>query len=245
VTDPLLIDISPHCPQQPDVWARLREDPRFVGAILKGGQGLRDCGRWVRQHAEAIRAAGIPLGYYWYLRLDQDGAAQADAFAKLLAEHPANMWPIVDVEEGGGDGRPSNAKLVKSRGVGLVERVTREFVGRLWLRTGLPTILYTGGWLRGLGLRSMLGCEYLWLSAFTPRLPAAWYELDLGCPRERLWAWQYMGNSGSRVLAKLAGYPRTSPIGVQCDISAVVMPDGIRRVGVAERPSVGTTGPGR
>ncbi len=243
MTDPLLLDVSPHCPQRPDVWSRLAAaGAPWAGAILKGGQGLHDCGRWVREHAEAVRAAGIPLGYYWFLRLDRDGAAQADAFADLIAEQPCNVWPIVDVEEGS-----DNAEHVVQRGRERVVEVTREFVGRLWLRTSLPTILYAGGWLRGLGLRSMLGCEYLWLAAYTSRLPAAWYEHDLGCPPDRLWAWQYAGHNGREMLAALDGYPRTSPIGVQVDISAVVMPGGMRRVGVAERaePSACALGPNR
>ena len=235
--DPLLVDISPHSRHaiRPEAWARFAAaGPPWVGAILKAGQGLHDCGTWVREHAAAVREAGIPLGYYWYLRLDGDdnnyGAEQADAFAALMAEQPANIWPIVDVEEGGGDGRESNAEIVDRHGPGVVSTIVRAFVERIRARTGLPTILYAGGWLRGLGLRSLLGCELLWLAAYTSRLPASWYEHDLGCPLERLWAWQYAGFNGQRMLAELAGYPHTSPIGMQVDISAVVMPGGLARV---------------
>jgi GH25 family lysozyme M1 (1,4-beta-N-acetylmuramidase) len=236
VTEPLLVDCSPWSSLKPEAWARLAAaGPPWAGVVLKGGQGLRDTGSWVREHAPAVREAGLELGLYWYLRLDRPGADQADALAELMAEQACTLWPSVDVEEGGGDGRPSNDALVAQRGAGIVDTVTRAFVERLRARTGLPTILYTGGWLRSLRLRSLLGCELLWLAAYTAELPARWYEHDLGCPRDRLWAWQYMGQSGRGALAELAGYPHTSPIGDDLDISAVVMRGGVEHVGVAER----------
>lgn len=248
MSDPLAIDISPHCSIRPDDWARLAAvgHPWLCG-ILKAGQGTHDTGTWVREHAEAVRAARLTLGYYWYLRLDRPGAEQADALADLIDESPCTMWPVVDVEEGGGDGRPSNDALVAQRGAGLVDTITRAFVRRIDERLGLPTILYAGGWLRSLRLRSMLGCEYLWISAATRTLPRAWYEHDLGCPLARLFGWQYAVQPGTGMIAELAGYPHTTPIGDSCDITEIVMPGGLEAVAVVERPapSVCADGPGR
>lgn len=233
--DQLLIDVSPYSAAiiKPEAWTRVAQagEP-WAGVVLKAGEGARDCGRWVREHAVAVREAKIPLGLYWYLRLGEPAEVQAEVFARLMAEVAPSIWPVVDVEEGSG-----NAAFVEQRGPELVRTATEAFVARVRERTGLPSILYTGGWVRGLGLRSLMGCEALWLAAYTEKLSARWYEQDLGCPRERLWAWQYAGFDGRRMLGCLDGYPRTSPVGEQCDISAIVMPDGMQRVGVAERPS--------
>lgn len=219
MTDALLIDLSPYCPQRPSCWPALADagDP-WAGVVLRGGNGLRDDGQWVREHSAAIHDAGLPLGLYWYLRLRSDGAEQADRFADLIDEVQPTLLPIVDVEEGDGNADIVH-RLGPERGRAHVEQVTRAFTARILERTGQTSILYAGGWLRGIRPRE-LGCDLLWLAAYTSTLPRVWYEQDLDY-EGRLWAWQYAGLDARGVHCELAGYPRTTPIG-DADISAVV-----------------------
>lgn len=227
---PLLIDVSPWQRDtiQSFAWSRLAADPAYAGVILKAGEGLRDTGVWLRGHADAVRATRLDLGYYWYLRLDALGAAQADAFARVLDREPGTLRCIVDVEEGSG-----NDNIVSARGAGVLAEAVHTFAERIAQRTGLAPILYAGGWARSLRI-GRCGCAALWIAAYTARLPAAW-TTAMGFAPHELWAWQYAGASGRGMLAELAGYPHTTPIG-DADISAVVMRDGLERMRWVERP---------
>lgn len=241
--DPLLLDLSPWCPQPPSCWPTLAAaGPPWSGAILRAGHGLHDDGAWVRDHGRAVRAAGLELGLYWYLTLGDDAEAQADAFCALLGELQPTLIPIIDVEGGSG-----NAELVAARGLvagrALIQQHVRAFVARIRERTGQPCVLYAGGWLRGVLGRAAagLGCELLWISAYTARL-WPWLFEGMGFTLDRVWAWQYAGLDGHGVHDELAGYPRTTPIG-PADINAVI--GGMQRARWrVEMPSVcGPSGP--
>jgi GH25 family lysozyme M1 (1,4-beta-N-acetylmuramidase) len=231
--DPLIVDCSPWQTFGTERWADLAADPRFRGAILKATEGLGGTGSWFAKHWPAVGATKLHRGAYHFLRLDSPGTAQADHFLATIDRAggwsaPLDLLPVVDVEEGSG-----NDAIVARRGAGIVSDTTRAFVERVKHRTGREVVLYTGGWLRSLGLRDRLGCAYLWIAAYTATLPAAWCE-QLGFTREMLWGWQYCGGQG----AELTGYPRTTPIG-DVDISALTLPGGLAalRAGLwAERP---------
>jgi GH25 family lysozyme M1 (1,4-beta-N-acetylmuramidase) len=221
--DPLLVDLAlPFFPRfAPSSWARLgAAGPRWRGAILRGGLGLADDGPRVGEHARAIRAAGLELGVYWYQIYRRDPVEQADAFANLLVETRPTLLPILDVEGGGNEG-VSSAE---------VTRETLAFVEHLRKRTGQEVILYAGGWLRGLlGKRARrLGCDRLWLSAYTPH-PQGYFE-PMGFELKDVPWWQYAGADARGVHAKLAGFPRTTPIG-NADITVEIVPGGIDAAG--------------
>jgi len=238
VTSPLLVDHA--YPPSPSCWADLAAaGAPWHGAILKASEGLRPH-RHLEPHWAAIRDAGgarygvdFFRGGYHFLRLDCPGAAQADHYLDTIERaggwDVGDLWPIVDIEEGSG-----NDAIVSRRGAGVVSDVAHAFVERVRQRTGREVVLYFGGWLRSLGLRSTLGCRYGWIAAYTPTLPAAWWR-DLGFVE--LWAWQYAGHAGN-MLAELEGYPHTTPVG-DADISALTLPGGIERMRSllwAERP---------
>jgi GH25 family lysozyme M1 (1,4-beta-N-acetylmuramidase) len=234
VTSRLLIDISPYQARTvpPSCWPRLAAAGAPWGpVILKAGEGARDTGPWLREHAAAIRAAGLDLGLYWYLRLDRSPTEQADRLAAAIAETGPTLRAIVDIEEGSG-----NDDVVARHGTGAVSMAGLDFTARITQRTGLAPILYAGGWLRSLKLRDRMGCAALWLAAYVAKLPAQEWCAQLGFGADELWAWQYAGLGRDGVDAKLDGYPRTTPIG-DADISAVVMPDGVARMRWCERPS--------
>jgi GH25 family lysozyme M1 (1,4-beta-N-acetylmuramidase) len=252
--DPLLVDCSPWQTFGPERWADLAADPRFHGVILKATEGVGGAAGWQARSAAwfarhwpavgAVRKEGLEFyrGAYHFLRLDSPGAAQADHFLRTIDaagswSAPLDLLPVVDVEEGSG-----NDAIVARRGAGIVSDTTHAFVARVRQVTGREVVLYTGGWLRSLGLRDRLGCAWLWLAAYTATLPAAWYE-QLGFTRASLWGWQYCGGQG----ADLAGYPHTTPVG-NVDISALTLPGSLAalRAGLwAERPapSVCAAGP--
>ncbi len=230
---PLLIDVSPYQRDtiRPSAWARLAAAGAPWGpVVLKAGEGLRDTGRWLREHAAAVRAAGLDLGLYWYLRLDADAVKQADRFAAAIEATKPTLRAIVDIEEGSG-----NDDIVARRGAACVSAAGRAFAKRVTERTGLPPILYAGGWLRSLKLRDRMGCEALWLAAYVAKLPAHEWCSQLGFTAAELWAWQYAGCSGRGMLCELASYPRTTPIG-DADISIVTMGRGVERMRWCERP---------
>lgn len=232
----LLVDISPWSPQQPSCWPALAAaGAPWSGVVLKAGEGTRDTGRWLRDHARAVRATRLDLGLYWSLRLDADPTLQADRFADVITETGPTLRVIVDVEEGGGASGTANNDQVTARGAGIVSVATRAFAARIEARTGLAPILYAGGWLRSLGLRDRMGCAALWLAAYTATLPAEEWCAQLGFRADELWAWQYAGAAGRGIEARLVGHPHTTPIG-PADISVITMDRGIERMRWCERP---------
>lgn len=219
--DPLLVDLAlPFSKLRPEAWGRLRAaGAPWRGVILRAGHGLRDDGPRLREHAAAIREAGLELAFYWYLLARSDGTMQANAFADLMREQRPTLLPIVDVE-GAGNERATAARVMAT---------TRAFVGRVRERTGQATILYAGAWARAmLGPRARdLGCDLLWLPAYVARLSPTYFT-GLGFRFADLLWWQYCGADGRGVHAALAGYPRTTPAGPM-DISVQIMPGGIER----------------
>jgi hypothetical protein len=93
------------------------------------------------------------------------------------------------------------------------------FAKRVVERTGKQPILYGGSLLRQLHITSRMGCGYLWIPEWSP-------ELDWGLVTEMGWneastlLWQDVGDGSDTAPA---GYPHTTPIGAELDISIMVL----------------------
>lgn len=151
--------------------------------------------------------------HYWTRR--HDARKQAERYLREL--EAAGGWAlgttyaVVDAEEGQNDGA-SPAE---------VEDGISTFAEVVLTETGRDTALYCGWWVREIGVRSKMGCRYVWPAAYTPRLDPHAYT-DLGFTLDELLAWQYCGDGDS----VLAGYPKTVPgLGPE-DISAITIAGG-------------------
>lgn len=248
--EPLLVDISPWSRTKPSQWRDLAAaGPPWTGGIVKASEGAVDYARWrgapwLGPHWSALGDAGGDLGRPWlrgayhFLIADGCGAPQADAFLDALERaggwRPGDLWPIVDVEEGSGNGARA-ARL----GCSVVEDTCAAFAARVRERLGAPTILYAGWWLRSIGIRSRMGCEWLWYASYTPKLSTSTYGA-IGWSADRLILWQYDGSGDSN--GHLHGYPTRAPIdhGEDVDISALTIPGGLARLtGMLAAPTCG------
>ena len=220
--DPLIVDVyEDDLNGHPNWPALLAAGPPWAGAILKATEGLHYAPSWFGWHwTQLANLTGPRLGQdffrgaYHYLRMDHDGAAQADYYCDLVDAHggrlKGDIWPIVDVEWAG------NADATADEVIGCVT----AFSARCKERTGKPTILYGGSMLHDLGIRDHMGCEKLWVARYTRILPKWGYE-RIGWHLDELFAWQYCGGTESY----LEDYPKTSPLG-KVDISAVLANGG-------------------
>lgn len=251
MTSPLLVDVSVYQDRAipPAAWAQLAAaGPPWHGVILKATEGRAGAAweapslAWFGRHWPAVRHGGGERygsswfrGAYHFLRVREDGAAQADHYLATIERaggwDVGDLWPIVDVESS-----RANAGATRAQ----VEDVTSSWVERVRQRTGRDVVLYAGYWLAELGITSRMGCSWLWYAAYTRTLARATYE-RIGWDAASLWAWQYAGADARGPLAELAGYPHTTPIG-DADISALMLPGGIEATRArlwAERPAAG------
>lgn len=242
MTDPLLADASPWSAVRPDAWRELARDPAWNGAILKTSEGHRAYDAWLGPHWRAVGAASDRQdwlrGGYHFAIMDGRGREQADvcldAIERAGGWFERDLFVTVDAEEGSG-----NHVRVAQLGRAVVEDTVDSFSARVLERTGRPTILYAGWWLRSIGVTSRMGCEWLWMASYTRTLQAATYGA-MGWDPSRLLLWQYDGSQGADGV--LAGYPTRAPItgGESVDVSVLTMPGGVealRRVLWAERPA--------
>lgn len=241
---PLLVDVSPWQPR-PN-WAVLEKlGPPWHGAIVKVSEGLSvatakgDTG-WFERNFRAVREVGGDRygldwfrGGYHFLRFDIDGTKQADVYLAAIEKAGGfavgDLWPIVDVELGGEKHPNHNATAL------LIEATTLAFVTRVRAASGRPVMLYGNGAMRDKGIKSRMGCDWLWCPRYTAELPRTIYE-RAGWTAEQLVAWQYTDGTNS----ELAGHPKFPPGFGPCDVSAVVLAGGIERLRSllwAERPS--------
>jgi GH25 family lysozyme M1 (1,4-beta-N-acetylmuramidase) len=246
VTDPVFIDVSYYQAAMipTTAWPTLAADPAYCGVVLKATEGLGGPPRWdawLRDHWPAVRDAyrresrygqSAFRGAYHFLLLSHHGAAQADHYLRTIERaggwDVGDVWPILDVEK-----TKANQQAVDASGPMIVVDTVRDFVRRIDQVTGRDTILYGGRWINDIGVRSRMGCSWLWWASYTETLSTQAYA-PTWTP-DRLWAWQYAGGAGT---ARLAGYPTTSPLG-PTDLSALTLPggfDAMRRLLWAESP---------
>jgi hypothetical protein len=201
----------------------------WCGAMLKVSQGTYYAApAWLDAMWPRARAAGDRYGVSWfripyiYLDVSQDGAAQA-AFALKQIDAAGGLdhgdpLVVIDVERGGQHPNATKAQIVD---------VGSKCAAMLRTRTGREVVCYGGDYLRSNGVTiDELGCDLGWVADYNANLPATQYE-SIGCPLERLLAWQYGGKNGDGSEAVgLQGYPHTTPAG-NADLSALVIPGGV------------------
>lgn len=154
------------------------------------------------------------FAYHYWLRRH---GAREQALRYLVEVERAGGWApgttvaVVDAEEGQNAG--ASAAEVED-GVSTFAEVVRE-------ETGRKTAVYCGWWVHDLGIKSRMGCDYVWPASYTPRLDPSRYAA-LGFKVDEMIAWQYCGDGDS----VLAGYPKTAPgLGPE-DISAITLAGG-------------------
>jgi hypothetical protein len=162
-------------------------------------------------------------GYYCFLDLNQDGAAQAEFFWKMMTkiggEKAGTIWAMVDVERGGQRSIPSKQQVLD--GVTAWANQYAQLSGR-------KATLYGGELLRSLGIHEpgapieLLGCGRNAIALYGATLPEQ-VVIETGTDEAHLEWWQYDGDGE----AYLAGYPRVAPGFGPRDISVLTVPGGL------------------
>ncbi len=96
-----------------------------------------------------------------------DGAAQGDAYTRVLAEAgwgAQDIVPIIDVEAGGE--RAANRRASAQQVVDCVSKIAE----RVRVNTGRRVMLYGRGLMRDLGIHDRMGCDQVWNPSYTPRM---------------------------------------------------------------------------
>lgn len=214
----------------------------WAGAILKLGEGLRyEYTKWARAMRGPIIESdryGHDLfdGFYFYLRLEQDGKAQANQAWLLMdrvgREKIGTLPLLLDVERG--------TQTVTNRALGEV--CVRAFVARWTTLAGRAPILYGGELLESWGVQDRLGCAWNWLACYGAHLGgaagSAAFARARGTDLEHVVGWQYSGADKHDPLP--VGLPETAPGCGKVDLSVLVLPGGLEAMRTslwAERPA--------
>lgn len=224
--DPLFVDVYPGDGYK-DWKAFIAAGLPWAGALFKASQGTWFRSDWTGATRQAfINAAGDRYGvtafdgFYHYLDLSQDGAAQADyamrAVERAGGEKIGTLWMMVDVERGG--------QRIQNPAKALVEDRTRAFAARYIELTGREATLYGGELLRSVGVTDRLGCARSALAIYGSTLPANIISRT-GTDLEHTLFWQYQGTEAQTGPAR---YPRAAPgCGSKIDINAMITPGGL------------------
>ena len=210
------LDLGPRPP-----WSVVATTHGFCGAIIKASEGTQyNDGGWFKTNWPAVRDAGGNRygsswfrGAYTFIKFDQSGSAQADAYLKAV--EGAGGWdsgdilPIVDVELGG----PGNSNR-KATAQQVIACVT-ECANRLRQQTSRRIILYGRGAMRDLGINDRMGCDAVWNPSYTPTMVRHGLE---AWELEDIVLWQYCGD-GTAAIEKL---PHAVPGFGKVDISVFV-----------------------
>ena len=193
----------------------------WSGAGLQCSNGLGTFPAWFPGAWKAAGPSSANPAYgktwfrfpYAYLVVSDDGAAQADV--ALAAVDAAGGWDIgdlwmgVDIERGE---QPANATAAQ------VETCVQAFADRILRRTGRRVMLYAGSYTRGLGIKSRMGCFGLWFPEWSRQL--SWSTVaSMGFDENSTILWQDVGDGSDTAPP---GYPHTTPIGANLDISILV-----------------------
>jgi hypothetical protein len=204
----LIVDQYPDDSGPRPPWETLVSTAGFYGVILKASEGTRyNDGGWFRKNWPAVRDAGGDRyphswcrGAYHFLRFNQSGAAQADAYLKAIDN--AGGWdsgdiiPIIDVELG----TPPNTNT-KATAQQIVQ-CTTECADRIRAVTGQRVMLYGRGAMDTRHITSHMGCDVVWNPSWTAQMVKQGLE---SWNLEDIVLWQYCGDNQ----AKLANLPHT------------------------------------
>lgn len=157
-------------------------------------------------------------GAYQYFRVTESALEQVELYLRTI--DGAGGWgagdilPMVDLESA--ENPPVIAPQV------VIDQVTK-FADLMEQLHGRRPILYAGSYVRDLGIKSHMGCAYLWTAAYGSTLPAHEY-LDMGWRLDELLGWQYQGTEG---YTGPKNYPQHCPIGPgPMDLSAITIENG-------------------
>lgn len=222
----LVADVSAHQGDAPNFKA-LAAHPGMVGVIVKISEGVSYApATWLKRNWSAAKAAGGTLRYgetwfrgaYHYLRIDVDGAKQADYFLDAIERAGGwgrgDMLPFVDAESS------HNEDATAAQVIACVS----AFARRVKERTGRGTIYYGRGFMRNLSIASRMGCVAVWNAGYTATMPMT--GLAPAFSRDDVVLWQYTDGTNGSTQHKL---PLTIPgFGGAVDLSVCV--DGARKV---------------
>jgi GH25 family lysozyme M1 (1,4-beta-N-acetylmuramidase) len=205
---PIFIDVYADDLDGSPAWPAAAADPQVAGAILKATQGLYYSDpSWLATNWRAIHAVDRSVGTDWfcgayhYLDAAANGDTQAAFFLQNLEAAGGlgvlDLWAIVDVESADNTGASAQQFI----------DATSAFAAGIQSRTGRSTMLYGGEAMRSLGIKSRMGCSWLWTASYTSTLPKSEIH-EMGWTEARLWGWQYQGTGCP---GELAGYPTSIP----------------------------------
>jgi hypothetical protein len=208
----------------PQILQLQQAGPPWTGVILQASNGVSSFPAWFPGAWKAAGpGSGNPSygkttfrGAYGYYVVGEDPVKQADV--GLDAIDAAGGWSRgdlafgVDIESGEQPGGVTAAQ---------VEDGLTAFADRVLQRTGRGPILYGGSLIRSLGITSRMGCAYLWIPEWNQGGTLDWKLVtEMGWNIDSTLLWQDVGD-GSNTAPK--GYPNTTPVGDQLDISTMVI----------------------
>jgi len=235
--DPLLVDLyADDFGGKPNIAALVAAGLPWAGVIFKVSEGTGYPSgadrEWILDYWLSGRmAAGARYGKTWfrggyhYLRIGQDGAAQAKFFLSIVDQAggwgAGDLWPMIDVE---GANNPPDASAQQ-----IVDCVS-AFAEAIGSTLGRACCLYGNQYLAERGVTSTMRCGALVIPRYTPTLPAEIYErigwkIASPAAMPTVFGWQYSGDPEG---GELAGYPTKSPLSSteNSDITAMIVAGG-------------------
>lgn len=203
----LFVDTSAYAGPNPP-WYLLAAAPNVVGVIVKATEGTGyNGGGWFANAWPALIAAAPDRygdtwfrGAYHYLRVKEDGAAQADYYIANVygagGFQAGDLLPIVDVELGGANAGATAAQVISS---------TTAFIARIKELIGRDVIIYGRGAFVTLGITDTFGASWDWDPSWTSEMSIHGIEQFIG----RVALWQYSGDGVGAVGLPLSvpGFP--------------------------------------
>ena len=127
---------------------------------IRAGYGLSEDTRF-RENAEKARAAGLKVGFYFYVTATNQAQAreQAAYFAQLIRPHPYDCRPAVDFEQYG------------SLSKGELNEIALAFAGTLEEKTGITPVFYTNSSSARSIWEKELTRYPLWIADYGPSQP--------------------------------------------------------------------------
>ncbi len=134
----LMLDISDYQKNVKFDWDAIRKSG-VVGVHIKATEGTYHLQKMFKEWAPKIRAAGIAVGFYHFMRPDSSGKAQADWFVKNVRDHfkVGDMKPMMDVEVI----KDRNGKAYSGA---TVVAIARELCAEVEAQLGIRPEIYTG-----------------------------------------------------------------------------------------------------
>ena len=152
---------------QGDVDFRAAKESGIQVVYIRAGYGDDGADPYLRQHYEGASAAGLKVGFYYYMDAESPAQArrQARRFAALVRDLPADCRPVMDYETFG-DLSPSE-----------VSAVAAAFLEETAALLGQSPMVYTGAYAAGARFAPETGAWPLWAADYgsdEPVVEANW-----------------------------------------------------------------------